>query len=495
VCKLKNTKKNLLVIQPRHPARNKKIIKLIKKYNLTYKQRSKGELPNNNTNIYLFDTFGESGLLISISDLIIIGGTLVSVGGHNLLESAQFGKNIIVGPYTQKIKEVVGYFKKNNAIETSHKEGKDDDMNNVDTRGWDDSKKGLGGTERDRSEASTTGGDTGEGKDALETGAETKGEDSTQDAGKKVQGRKHRKEHIETNPEEKPDTHGHGKRSETKEESEGHTRASSTVENASAKFTTSGGAAQAELDSQTEASLGGNAEVQAARYSKQQMDKKREVRAGRKQQSGEIPKKVTTGVSALKAWQLWLAKREQQVLKDAPKDTTPKEDKQQSNLPKKEKPDSGYKRTSEISRDSQNSAHQGLYTRLSTAVDEMDKKVPRGGKAPTTKAWEEWLEYQKSNTERSIHGNAGREPNSGVNTNTGFDASEDYEGFSHSGLRPEQFKHEKVKPKVTTKERINIGTTNPSKPSAGTGDGGNPYDTKTQNKDKKGRAVAGKDKK
>ena len=111
------------------------------------------------------------------------------------------------------------------------------------------------------------------------------------------------------------------------------------------------------------------------------------------------------------------------------------------------------------------------------------------------KAWEQWLTEQKSNTERSIHGNAGREPNSGVNTNTGFDASEDYEGFSHSGLRPEQFKHEKVKPKVTTKERINIGTTNPSKPSAGTGDGGNPYDTKTGNKDVKGRAVAGKDKK
>jgi hypothetical protein len=392
-------------------------------------------------------------------------------------------------------KEITELLQKNNAIETSHKEGKDDDMNNVDTRGWDDSKKGLGGTERDRSEASTTGGDTGEGKDALETGAETKGEDSTQDAGDKVQGKKHKKQRIETNPETKPDTHGHGERGETKEEESGHTRVTGRVEDVGTAFTTSGGAAQAELDSQTEASLGGNAEVQAARYSKQQMDKKREVRAGRKQQSGEIPKKVTTGVSALKAWQLWLAKREQQVLKDAPKDTTPKEDKQQSNLPKKEKPDSGYKRTSEISRDSQNSAHQGLYTRLSTAVDEMDKKVPRGGKAPTTKAWEEWLEYQKSNTERSIHGNAGREPNSGVNTNTGFDASEDYEGFSHSGLRPEQFKHEKVKPKVTTKERINIGETKPTSGRQGTGDGGYPYNTTTQNKDVKGRAVAGKDKK
>jgi len=366
-------------------------------------------------------------------------------------------------------KEITELLQKNNAIETSHKEGKDDDMNNVDTRGWDDSKKGLGGTERDRSEASTTGGDTGEGKDALGTGAETKGEDATQDAGKKVQGRKHRKEHIETNPEEKPDTHGHGKRSETKEESEGHTRASSTVESASAKFTTSGGAAQTELDRQTESSLGGNAEVQAARYSKQQMDKKREVRAGRKQQSGEIPKKVTAGVSALKAWQLWLAKREQQVLKD----------------------DREAARAKETERDAKGTARQ-----RSLKLDEAGAAQAAADKLkPKKAAWKSWLDNQKSNTERSIHGNAGREPNSGVNTNTGFDASEDYEGFSHSGLRPEQFKHEKVKPKVTTKERINIGETKPTSGRQGTGDGGNPYNTTTQNKDVKGRAVAGKDKK
>jgi hypothetical protein len=111
------------------------------------------------------------------------------------------------------------------------------------------------------------------------------------------------------------------------------------------------------------------------------------------------------------------------------------------------------------------------------------------------KAWEEWLTEQKSNTERSIHGNAGREPNSGVNTNTGFDAPKDYEGFSHSGVRPEQFKHERKKPKVTNKERINIGSTSPSNPSQGTGDGGNPHNTRQQNKDVKGRAVSGKDRK
>ena len=106
--------------------------------------------------------------------------------------------------------------------------------------------------------------------------------------------------------------------------------------------------------------------------------------------------------------------------------------------------------------------------------------------------FEQWLE-DKSNTERSIHGNAGRNPDAGVNTNTGFDAPKDYEGFSHSGVRPEQFKHERKKPKVTNKERINIGSTAPTSGKQGTGDGGNPYNTRTQNKDTKGRAESGKD--
>ena len=109
--------------------------------------------------------------------------------------------------------------------------------------------------------------------------------------------------------------------------------------------------------------------------------------------------------------------------------------------------------------------------------------------------WKSWLDEQKSNTERSIHGNAGRNPDAGVNTNTSFDAPKDYEGFSHSGVRPEQFKHERKKPKVTNKERINIGSTAPTSGKQGTGDGGNPYNTRTQNKDTKGRAESGKDRK
>ncbi|MAH88707.1 MAG: hypothetical protein CMJ06_01455 [Pelagibacterales bacterium] len=107
----------LLILQPRHPNRNNKIISIIKKHNLSFKQRSKKQLPNKRTRIYLFDTFGETGLLMSISNIIIVGGTLVPIGGHNLIEAGQFGKSIIVGPYIYKIEEIVNYFKKYKAIE------------------------------------------------------------------------------------------------------------------------------------------------------------------------------------------------------------------------------------------------------------------------------------------------------------------------------------------------------------------------------------------
>ena len=195
--------------------------------------------------------------------------------------------------------------------------------------------------------------------------------------------------------------------------------------------------------------------------------------------STKVPKKVTEGMSKLKAWQLWLAKREQEVLKIKDVDTgleVRDYDAYQHRLDSRE----AKKDPKQVKQDK---ADSDAFEKIA------EKFVPKG----SNKAWESWLEEEKSNTERSIHGNAGREPNSGVNTNTGFDAPKDYEGFSHSGVRPEQFKHERKKPKVTNKERINIGSTAPTSGKQGTGDGGNPYNTRTQNKDTKGRAESGKD--
>ncbi len=148
-----------------------------------------------------------------------------------------------------------------------------------------------------------------------------------------------------------------------------------------------------------------------------------------------------------KAWVSWLADRKDDVMKDG-KDDKGNQFQQQSTSARGKNP------------------------------TDSDDKLGRADKS-----WKEMLEEIKSNVEASVHGNAGREPNSGVSTSTNFDAPKDYEGASHSGIRLEQFKHENLKPKV--KETLDLGDTKPSD----TKDGGNKYDTKTQPKTLKGRAV------
>ncbi len=113
---LKKNNNLILILQPRHPIRANKVLNKIKNFKLSFKQRSLKELPKKDTQVFLFDTFGESGLIISISDTIILGGTFAPVGGHNIIEPAQFKKSIICGPYYDKISDTLLNFKENNAV-------------------------------------------------------------------------------------------------------------------------------------------------------------------------------------------------------------------------------------------------------------------------------------------------------------------------------------------------------------------------------------------
>jgi len=106
----------ILVIQPRHPKRADEVIKIIKSYDFRYKQRSISQYPLKDTQVYLADTFGESGTLIYLANLVILGGTLVPIGGHNIIEPAQLSKCIIVGNYFSKIRDTVNIFKNEKAI-------------------------------------------------------------------------------------------------------------------------------------------------------------------------------------------------------------------------------------------------------------------------------------------------------------------------------------------------------------------------------------------
>ncbi|MBW2206157.1 MAG: hypothetical protein JRG79_04545 [Deltaproteobacteria bacterium] len=50
--------------------------------------------------VLVLDTMGELGRIYGIGALSFVGGSLVPIGGHNLLEPASFGRPVLFGPYT-----------------------------------------------------------------------------------------------------------------------------------------------------------------------------------------------------------------------------------------------------------------------------------------------------------------------------------------------------------------------------------------------------------
>ncbi len=87
----------LLVIVPRHPQRLDEILKQLKPLKLEIAIRSKNNAVTESTNIYIADTIGELKAFIAGSEFVLMGGSFVHKGGHNILEVAQLGKAVIFG--------------------------------------------------------------------------------------------------------------------------------------------------------------------------------------------------------------------------------------------------------------------------------------------------------------------------------------------------------------------------------------------------------------
>ena len=89
-----------LIIAPRHPERFDEVAELIRGRGLEYIRRStlQGEIAANH-DVILMDTIGELSMAFSSISIAFIGGSLVPVGGHNILEPAYWSKPIIFGPH------------------------------------------------------------------------------------------------------------------------------------------------------------------------------------------------------------------------------------------------------------------------------------------------------------------------------------------------------------------------------------------------------------
>jgi len=89
----------LTVIVPRHPDRSAAIARLLEDRWLVPARRSMAQGISAKTDIYLADTLGELGLFYRLAGVAFVGGSLVSVGGHNPIEPAQLDCAIVHGPH------------------------------------------------------------------------------------------------------------------------------------------------------------------------------------------------------------------------------------------------------------------------------------------------------------------------------------------------------------------------------------------------------------
>ena len=115
--KIKKTYNNVLtIIIPRHIDRAKKITQEISSLNLKVSLYSKPEEINENTDIIIIDSYGESLKFYNISKYVFLGKSLVKSleedSGQNPIEPARLGCKILHGPYVSNFAETYDYLKK-----------------------------------------------------------------------------------------------------------------------------------------------------------------------------------------------------------------------------------------------------------------------------------------------------------------------------------------------------------------------------------------------
>ena len=114
-----------LAIVPRKPERFREVARLIQRRGRECFRRSQlpdGSLPPSNTSgrgVILGDTMGELRKFYSLSDVVMVGRSMVPMGGSDPMEVAALGKPIIVGPHTENFADPVARLREADALTTA----------------------------------------------------------------------------------------------------------------------------------------------------------------------------------------------------------------------------------------------------------------------------------------------------------------------------------------------------------------------------------------
>ena len=113
----------LLIIAPRHPERAGTITSLVINSGFTVIRKSQNSKLSGNIQVYILDTLGELMLYYALADLAFVGGSMVPVGGHNMLEPASLGVPVITGPYNHNFLEISEILENAGALRIVHNTG------------------------------------------------------------------------------------------------------------------------------------------------------------------------------------------------------------------------------------------------------------------------------------------------------------------------------------------------------------------------------------
>ena len=96
----------LMLLVPRHPERFKPVAQSCRSFGFVTRTRSEDRAASSDTQCFIVDTLGELLNYYAAADAAFVGGSLVPIGGHNVLEPAAFAVPVVVGPYMFNFAEI-----------------------------------------------------------------------------------------------------------------------------------------------------------------------------------------------------------------------------------------------------------------------------------------------------------------------------------------------------------------------------------------------------
>jgi len=113
----------LLVLIPRHPERFPSVRGMLRRSGRRFISRTEGLPCTDDVEVFLGDTMGEVPLFYAAANVAFVGGTLIPVGGHNLLEPAALGKPVVTGPHLFNTQDIANMFEELGASITVNNAG------------------------------------------------------------------------------------------------------------------------------------------------------------------------------------------------------------------------------------------------------------------------------------------------------------------------------------------------------------------------------------